>query len=246
MADLFADSQQAQFDSAFAQAAVPAPKKAVDPLSPLPYYPAPHYMEHNLAPETSLSYDAVTALAKARRLAESKGVLTPDLGEHLLPMAMVEGHGGGFGIVHPTSDTDTSVGFYAKPETTARFKKMGLSIANESDLAQTGISANLLLRKDAKGDKFYVPGDNDNESGARLMAAVLADKAALKKSGGTVEGAVKLYNGRGRATEQADGQTVPADANTYWAKVQAAKAMLLHERNAPLMQHFYKTYLKGE
>ncbi len=69
------------------------------------------------------------------------------------------------------------------------------------------------------------PGDM-----ARLMALILAEKH--QAAGGDVAGAVKGYNGSGPATE------------TYWKKVQAAKELLLHPKNAPIMQHFTSEYTR--
>ena len=281
-----AADQQTQFDSAFAQAGAPA--KRVDPSAPLPYYPAPRYIAKNQLPETSLTHEDVTAVAKARLRAEKSGVLTPDLGEHLLPMAMVEGRGPNFGIKEEN-------GFYPKPATLDRFKKMGVSITDMTDpataqkyqydiqrlnpetgeteyfrkldpkavqesytaghesggpiLQQVKIPAlgNMVIRKDEDGVKRLHPGEaHSSIERAQMMAAILADKNALA-GGGTPEKAVKLYNGKGRSMEYDSDtkQYVPADVNVYWAKVQAAKQMLQHQSNAPLVNHYNSTYMKG-
>jgi hypothetical protein len=144
--------QQAQFDSAFAQAAV-KPAKFVDSETPLPFVPAQRYVEKNLAPEQTLNHGDVAALAMARRHAEENGVLSPELGEYMLPMAMVEGRGsipsklktftsqlagsmswpskpqpGNFGINEDNM-------FHPKPSTIDRFKKMGLYVTDLTDPA---------------------------------------------------------------------------------------------------------------
>jgi hypothetical protein len=292
--DPFAE-QQAQFDSAFAQAAV-KPAKPVDPSAPLPFVPAHRYIEKNLAPEQTLTYGDVAALASARRLAEEKGLITPEVGAHMLPIAMVEGRGSlgprGTGTVG-AQDFGVNQGntFYASAPSLKRFKDMGLSITDMTDPAVVEkqrydsveypelmtpgnyerfradpsllepkyfrhvtipgpngpmtakvlidapppVGAAVLENYPAQGkDKFLrVMGGETTEEKARVMAYVLAEKHAVNKSG-EAEKTVRAYNGAGPATDQ------------YWAKVQAAKALLDHPRNAKLMQHYNSVYLKGK
>ena len=268
-----ADDQQAQFDQAFAEAAVKRPK-AIDPMAPLPHYPQKRYVEKNLAPELNLTYQDVGDLAAARRHAEEQGVLSKELGEHMLPMAMVEGRQGNFGI-------NPGNGFRAVPETLERAKKLGLDYTDMTDPAnvekhrydfheddmqsgtrnyykkvtiqgpngpqeahqiaegppQTPLTIDYPQRAAplprTEGNKhLMVQGSSAPGSTARMMALMLAEKAAVAK--GDVAGAVKGYNGAGPATEQ------------YWAKVQAAKELLAHPKNAKLMQYFNSVYLKGK
>lgn len=279
-----ADDGQAAFDAAFTEAAVKP--KAYKPDDPLPHYPQKRYVEKNLAPELNLTYQDVTDLAEARRAAEASGVLPRELGEHMLPMAMVEGRQGNFGI-------NDGNGFRATPAVLARAKKLGLGITDMTDPAvvekhrydraeqnmetggynyyrtitvqgpdgptsaeqivdgppatpltidypmqkapagQLSPTAALSMRTlpRIEGNKHVmVQGSGASGAMARVMALVLAEKHGVAK--GDVEGAVKGYNGSGPATEK------------YLAKVRAAKELLVHPKNARLMQHFNSVYLK--
>jgi hypothetical protein len=126
MTDPFTQSQ-VEFDKAFAEASKPAP--VIDPNASLPHYPASRYVEKNLAPEKTLTYGDVSAIARAQKLAEQKGVLTPEVAQHMLPMAMVEGRSGNFGILSEN-------GFNPTPTTLKRFKDMGLSVTDWRDPAE--------------------------------------------------------------------------------------------------------------
>lgn len=119
--------QVEEFNAAFAQAGVKKPK-VIDWDAPLPQYPSPRYVEKNLAPEKTLTYGDVRDLAEARRDAEAAGVISPELGEHMLPMAMVEGRPGNFGI-------NDGNGFLATPASIERAKKLGLGITDLTDPA---------------------------------------------------------------------------------------------------------------
>lgn len=267
--------QRAEFDQAFAETALP--EKVPEAWEPLPHYPSPRYVEKNLAPEKTLTYGDIADLAAARKHAEEVGALTPALAEHLLPMALVEGRSGNFGVNQGNA-------FYAKPATIERFKKMGLNIVDKTDPAQVE-ARKWDVREPGKGgapDQFYrtitVQGPNGPQpaqvlvdpswghlvidtiagkkgkylmpsgettpgSAARMMAAILAEKAATHGADPAV--AVKRYNGQGRATEQlANGVSHAANADQYLAKVQAAKQMLAHPKNAALMKHFNSVYGK--
>ena len=197
--------------------------------APMPFYPARRYVDKNLAPEQSLRHTDIAALAKARRLAEAQGVLPPDLAEHLLPMAMVEGRSGNHGILQNGA-------FYAKPQTVDRFKKMGLETE--------GAFAPLAFQDIPGKGKHIGPSGKmagDPDSYARIMAAILGDKAALVPKGDT-DAAVKRYNGKGRAVENADGQTQQADVDVYLSKVKRAREMLAHPKNKPLLDYFNSIY----
>jgi hypothetical protein len=283
-----ADDGQAQFDAAFAQAAVKQPK-VIDPGAPLPHYPQRRYVEKNLAPELNLSYGDVAELAEARRLAEATGVLPREVAEHMLPMAMVEGRQGNYGINEGNA-------FRATPAALERAKKLGLAVADMTDPAvaekhkfdfhedrtdeagfpqrsyyrkitvqgpdgpmeahqvvegppTTPLTIDYPLKKQPKGQMSpaqalvasgdtleRIPGNRhimvQGRAGSmgKLMALILAEKHGVAK--GDIAGAVKGYNGSGPATEK------------YWAKVQAAKQLLLHPKNAPLMAYYNSQYLK--
>ncbi len=195
-------------------AAEPQPPKS------LPFYPSDRHIKYNQAPEKSLTYDDVEAIAKARRQAEEAGVLTPELGEHLLPIAMTEGWGGKMGVV------GGGKGFYASQRFRSALDKMGLEEGKD-------YSSYFM-----KGEKYISP----IEGSPAMAAVILGEKAKLKQAGGTLEGAVKSYNGKGKAMEEYDGKLVPADVDVYWKKVSEAARLLQHPLNAGLVKHFNSVY----
>lgn len=279
--------QRNEFTTAFNMVVPPAAPKPDDPL---PHYPSPRYVDQNLAPEKTLTYRDVAALGQARREAEKAGVLTPELGAQLLPMAMVEGHSGNFGVKADNA-------FYAGPGTVDRFKKMGLTITDITDPAEVAARkwdiakadpttgelryyqkvggrdtpsqdsegntihpilreinpppwGDLTLGHAEGGGKMLQIGGFDGPPGmgpdqtltnARMMAAVLAEKAAADPTK-TVDGAVKRYNGYGKSVEHDGGQYIPANVDTYLAKVKTAAAMLDHPYNKALVDHFNAAY----
>lgn len=202
---------------------------AAIPEGKIPHFPAKRYVEKNLAPEVNLSYRDIAALAKARRVAEQNGVLPPALAEQMLPMALVEGRSGNFGILQNGA-------FYAKPQTVDRFKKMGLETE--------GAFAPVEMRDVSGKGKHIGPSGNvagDPDAYARIMAAILAEKASLVPKGDT-DAAVKRYNGKGRAIEDADGVKMQADVDVYLKKVREAREMLAHPKNKPLLDYFNQHY----
>ena len=268
-----ADDQQAEFDQAFAEAAVP--ERAPAAWEPVPHYPSPKYIEKNFAPEKTLTYGDISSLAEARKHAETVGVLTPALAEHLLPMAIVEGRSGNFGVNQGNA-------FSAKPSTLKRFRDMGLQVVDKTnptevaarqwDVSEKGPDGRMQYFRrttiqgpdgpqeartlvdpswghmvidtiKGKKGKYLMPsGETTEGSAARLMAAVLAEKAATYGEGLAVE----RYNGSGAATELlADGKSQAANSVQYRKKVEAAKQMLAHPKNAVLMKH-YNSVMKGK
>ena len=210
----------------------PAPTVAPAPESPVaPFYPSARYVDQNLAPEKTLREDDISALARARRTAEEKGVLPPELARYLLPMAMVEGRSGNYGIKRDTA-------LYASPKNVARFKGMGLNVSDSNP------DADVVIAPDERGDKMLRIGENTPMEPARyapLMAAILADKAAAARTSDPAV-VVRRYNGRGRAMETADGRTTPADVDVYWTKVQEADRMLQHPKNKAIADMFAAAY----
>lgn len=201
----------------------------IDPEGRVPHYPSPRYVEKNLAPERTLRYRDLAALARARRQAEQQGVLPPELAEKMLPMAITEGRSGNFGVVQDGA-------FYAKPTTVDRFRKMGL----ETEGAFAPVEFRDIPGKGRHiGPSAKAIGDSD--AYARIMAAILAEKAALVPKG-DIDAAVKRYNGKGRAVEDADGVLQQADVDTYLAKVKAAHGMLAHPKNKQLLDYFNSVY----
>lgn len=233
----------------------------------LPYVPSMRYVEKNLKPESELKVYDFVALRLAAKHAIEQGVLSKELADKMLPMAMVEGRSGtkigGFGLNDPK--------FYAKPETIDRFRKMGLSVFDTTaetmkDRAKGGpiysdtpASDMIIATIPGKQGKFLMMNDDTDIMAnpspmrqARIMAAVLAEKASLKGAN-TVDDAVKLFNGRGKSTQTTSpsmygmsgmptrGQVIPADTEVYLKKVKEAESMLSHPANAPLQQFLQET-----
>lgn len=251
-----------------------APEAAPPQPNWLPHYPSSRYVEKGLAPESkNMSYEDVTALAKARKLAETSGVLTPELGQHMLPMAMVEGRSGNYGI--------NANQLFANPKTIERFKKMGFDVQDEEELMKTrsydprrestyttntgfmnwlplpqqkntddrslikqGMNQistkppDILIKKDKRGDRFlHIDSEDSPDRSARMMAALLAEKASQAKSS---EEAVRLWNGKSVVKDDL-GRTM-ADPDQYVRKVQEAGRMLHHPANQRLREHYFRFY----
>jgi len=192
----------------------------------VPFYPSDRHVKYNLAPERSLDTLAVSEIARVRKLAEERGVLSKELGEQLLPMAMVEGWGSGMGVKGGNK-------FYASQRFRNALEKLDLK--EETDYMPVWI----------KGDKHFelLPTD---ENAPRLAAAILAEKAAITRKRGQedVEAAVKAYNGKGKSTEMWNGQAIPADVDVYWKKVTEAARLLAHPLNKRLHEHYTREYSK--
>jgi hypothetical protein len=205
--------------------ATPVKESAFPP--PVPFYPSQRHVALDWEPEKSISTDALTKIADAQKRAEKTGVLTPELGKHLLPIAMVEGWGEGMGV----KDTNA---FYASRRFVDSLSKMGL---------EEGVDYTKTL---VKGEPHIIPNPRGGNAPA-LAAAILGEKAKLKGVS-TVADAIKRYNGKGKAVEEEgnpgdpDYTRTPADVNVYWKKVQEAKRMLEHPANAPFVEAFNRRY----
>lgn len=202
----------------------PFPKLDDDPF--IPYVPQERYVKYGLAPEMKLKASEIEEIARVRRQAEETGVLTPELGEQLLPIAMTEGWGLGMGVKGGNK-------FYASRRFKDALDKMGLE--EEKDYMP------LMIGK----DKHYELLPEDSNA-PRLAAVILGEKAAIAKAKGLhgIEHAVKGYNGSGKATEMWRGQAIPADVDVYWKKVTEAAKLLTHPLNERLRRHFEKEYGK--
>ena len=193
---------------------------ATDEESPtLPFHPSDRSLRR--APESSLTQEHVTSIARARRLAEKHGILTPELGDHLLPMAMVEGWG-------PTMGVRNDNAFYASPRLKKMAEQMGLK--NDKDYITTYV----------KGEPHIIPQPN-SENGPYWAATLLGEKSRLKGVLGT-DDAIRRYNGKGKALEDTGGQLVPADVEVYLGKVRKARELLAHPKNAAISKHFNTEY----
>lgn len=187
----------------------------------LPFHPSDLSLRQD--PEKTLNTRDVADIARARRQAESYGIITPELGEYLLPMAMIEGWGSTMGVKNDNS-------FYAS----TRFKKMTeqMGLKKDQDYTLTKI----------KGEPRISPIVT-KENGPRWAATVLGEKSRLKGVV-TPEDAVKRYNGKGTATEYVgyDDTPVPADVSVYWKKIQKAQELLEHPKNSSIFNHFNNEY----
>jgi hypothetical protein len=99
-----------------------------------------------------------------------------------------------------------------------------------------------------KGEKHYMPAIRDSErwtKGPKVAAVILAEKAAAARARGndSVEHAIKRYNGKGSAMEEIGyGEFQQADVNQYWKKIQEAKILLGHPKNAALRDYYNSRY----
>ena len=202
---------------------VAAGSPSIEDDATLPFHPSDLSLRQD--PEKTLNAREVTAIARARRLAESQGVLTPELGEYLLPMAMTEGEGGGIGIIEGNER------FYASKRFKSYLDKMGMKEGED------------YTKVTHKGEPHF----KIDSANPAMAAVILGEKSRLRQAGGTVEGAIKGYNGRGKALERgANAQGVdieiPADVELYLKKVQKAKELLEHPKNSSIYNHFNGEY----
>jgi hypothetical protein len=199
-------------------------EQAVEAPSPaVPFYPNARYLQKKWAPEQSLTLQDLSAIARASQTAGEQGVLSKELLEYVLPIAMVEGRGAGMGVLMDQPR-------YASRRFTETLQKMGLQEGEDYE------------KISHRGEPHYrFLGDGYDP---RRALAVLAEKAAVAQAKGSTrpEDVVKLYNGRGRAVEElGNGRWQQADVNTYWSKVQAALHALAFPENAK----FIETYRGG-
>lgn len=189
----------------------------------LPFHPSDLSLRQD--PEITLSTKDVTDIARARRLAEHHKILTPELGEYLLPMAMTEGESGRMGIIEGNER------FYASKRFKSFLDNMGMKEGEDYTKVQY------------KGEPHF----KIDSANPAMAAVILGEKSRLQQAGGTVEGAIKAYNGKGKAWERgANAQGVdidiPADVELYLKKVQKAKELLEHPKNSSIYNHFNSEY----
>jgi len=212
------------------------PSAPVDESPRLKYYPSNKHILKGQAPEQNLSENDLRSLVSAQKLAVSKGILSPELGAKLLPIAMVEGHSGNYGVV-------SGIGIHPSKKNIAKFKAMGFSIEDvRNNTKPHEVKADLEIRK-VMGEKGKVVDAimegalSGPEAMAKLAATMLSVKADLKGIS-SPEDAVERYNGKGKALEYADGRLVPADSKKYVNKVQEALSLLQHPANAKLKERY--------
>jgi hypothetical protein len=161
----------------------------------------------------------LTELAKAQKLAQQQGLLSPSLANKMLPNALVEGHEL-FGVV------DGVYGYPATPRRDAAVEAMGLRMANSDDpriLKQWSD-----VTRDTKAGYSAVRGDTG--TAAKLAALILAEKARLYGE----DKAIERWNGKGRAMEDVYGDLIPANAKNHAAKVAEMERMLMNPKNAQI------------
>lgn len=201
---------------------------------PLMYYPSQYSIDKGQKGESLLNRRNVAAIAEARRLAESSGILTPELGEHLLPIAMTEGWGQGMGV-----KSEPKNAFYASRRFNDIINKMGL---------KPGVDFNDLYipkkQKDGsmRDELHYEPVVNDT-NGPRMAAAILAEKSQLQGVK-TYEDAIKRYNGKKPGWEEYQGERIWADPVHYLKKVKEANTALAHPKNAAIRDYYNSVYNK--
>lgn len=203
------------------------------PREAIPYFPSQRYVDKKLAPEIKLGVDDWSSLAQAQKLAVDKGVLHPSLAAVIPAMAMVEGHPRNYGV-------KGDIGFYPSPATVDIFNKMGFKVNKDFTIA-TESNPDPLTREDIPTVKMLRLTSSARDEPAKLMTTILAIKARGAESD---DAAIKLYNGKGKATELVDNVKVPANVDTYLKKVREAEAMLEHPANSTL-KSFYLRNLHG-
>lgn len=207
------------------------------------FSPSMRHIEKNWKQE-EMPHADVWSLGKARQLAEKTGVLTPEVGQMMLPIAMVENRHGSMGMntnefydtpqlrknlekleipIHAMGAIEDDEALY---EGLGRFysKKPSLSI-NGNPIALPGYHP---LAHSRGAVSFYDPnkkarflafgGEIDDEMSAKQMAVALAEKARLSKTGHPDE-VVSLYNGTGPMAQH------------YLGKVKEAAFLLGHKSN---------------
>ena len=213
--------------------AIPAPaparpQQSSDLDEAIPFYPQERYVKYNLAPERSLSAGNITAIARARKLAEDTGTLSPEVANYMLPIAMTEGWGARMGV-----RGDSANALYASQRVRRFVKNMGL---------EEGKHFTKTMIKNEPHFLFNNGDGDDPDVWPRAAAVYLAEKAALLGKNALPEAVVKRYNGAGSAMEDVMGELVPANVQTYWKKVEEARRLLDHPQNQNLRQYFEQEY----
>jgi hypothetical protein len=204
-----------------------------EPESPkLKYYPSNKHILKGQAPETKLTEDDLRSITLAQKHAVKTGVLSPDLAAKLLPMAMVEGWSGNYGIA-------ASLGLHPSKANIKTMEKMGLTIEDrqvqwEPYTPEKDLQIKVIMGEKGKSVPAITLGAiKGSEAMARLMAAILSVKSKGKDVD-SPEAAVERYNGKGKAIEVVAGHHVPADSKRYVEKVQEALSLLQHPKNKEL------------
>ena len=205
----------------------------IDPSAPIPFHPSQKSLTQ--APEMSLTGMDISRIAAAQKRAVERGVLSPELAKYMLSMAMVEGHSDRLGVrVGNEMEIDPNVGFYASRRFKNSLSEMGLEEGKDYFTYQA-------KDKSQKMQNYIQP----LEGSPAMSAAILGEKAKLKAAGGTVEGALKTYNGKGKAIENVpNGKPVTADAKRYLARLLEAHELLSHPSNARIVGYHARELAK--
>lgn len=220
----------------------------------LNYYPSEKYIRKNWAPE-QIGQGNIEPLAKAQKMAVAKGLLSPQLANAMLPIALVEGNGN-YGIV------DGRYGYPPNPKRDKMLADMGLRVIDyDGQTSNGGIPsvAAMVTSKPTKLPDFStfdlyrmknqgywvpsgVPSENYYSIMARLMPVVLAEKAALYGENNAIE----RWNGKGKAVEDNGwDDEQKADSKYHKGKVEEMIRMLNHPLNADI-KNAYQGLLKGK
>lgn len=194
-----------------------------DLSAPIPFYPSRKSLTQD--PEMSLTGADVSSIAAAQKRAVERGVLSPKLAEYMLAIAMTEGHSARMGVIsgNPTN-IDPDAGFYASQRFKHSLSEMGLEEGKDYFTYRAKDRSN-------KMQNYIQP----LQGSPAMAAAILGEKAKLQIAGGTDEGAIKAYNGKGKATEYIYGKEIPADTKRYLAKVLEARELYSHPSNASIV-----------
>ena len=213
---------------------VDAPVIYEEPAEPnyVEHYPSEKHVRRNWPAERDLTYEDISALAQAQRQAEQAGIISPEVGKHLLPIAMVEGWGSGMGL-----RKDEKNALYATPSLRKNLDTMGLKEGEDYYSIYKG------------NDRHILPlEDITPENNIKMVTVYLGEYARQQARKGLTEPAdvIKRYNGKGQAMERMGyDKLVSANVETYWGKVSEAHRLLTtHPKNSTIYNHYLSEYSK--
>lgn len=218
----------------------------------LGYYPSEKYISRNWAPET-IGAGNLKHLAVAQAQAVKTGLLTQQLAEAMLPIALIEGNGSNYGIVNST------YGYPPNPQRDKSLAKMGLRVVDypgkpapapammtdeQKKFVAPDISTFDVFK--AKDYGYWVPSnmplERDADIHAKLVPVVLAEKARLYGDNNAIE----RWNGKGKALEDNGyGDEQKADSKYHKRKIEEMIKMLKHPKNQEIL-NTYQGLLKGK
>jgi hypothetical protein len=189
----------------------------------VPFYPRASYLAKNWKPE-QFNTEYLGQLARAQALARQQNVLSPELANMFLPLALVENRHD-FGVNVPLSGPGKDP--YAE-------------LALKMQVTPVQSDGLYYIYADRR-----LPGEDENNQAMSDETARLAAMAlSVKGRGLTPEQAVERWNGRG-ISRDAKGKVV-ADASNHRAKVMEMREMLKHPSNKPLREAWDRALREAE